>query len=106
MNALSPVNSSATPGGIRRPGTSGRRAAEGSGHFFRAIGLDDVTDLQVVEVLDADTALEAFAHFADVVLEALQRGDRAVVDLDAIADETHAALPVDHAAAYHAASDR
>ena len=32
--------------------------------------LDDVADLDVVEVLDADTALEPFAHFADVVLEA------------------------------------
>ena len=71
-----------------------------------AIALDDVADLDVVEVLDADTALEPFAHFAHVVLEALERRERAVEHLDAVANDAHAALAVDDAAADRAAGDR
>ncbi len=36
------------------------------------VGLDDVPDFHVLEPLDADTALEALAHFGNVVLEVAQ----------------------------------
>src|SRR4051812_29785789 len=87
---------------------SGRRDGrlERPGDVLRAIALDDVTLLHVIEVLDLDTALEALAHFPHVVLEALERRDRAVEDLDAVADDPHAALTIDHAAADRAARDR
>ncbi len=66
--------------------------------LFLGVALEDVADLDVVEVLDADTALEAFAHFLHVVLEAAQRADDSVVDLDAIANDTHATSAVDDSA--------
>src|SRR5687768_4453902 len=78
---------------------------ERSGHLFRAVTLDDVVDLDVVEVLDTDTALEAFLHLAHVVLEPLERRDDALVHLDALAHHAHARLAVDHPAAHHAAGD-
>src|SRR6185437_13279456 len=36
--------------------------------LFLGVALDDVADLDVVEVLDADTALEALAHFTHIIL--------------------------------------
>src|ERR1051325_9418257 len=45
------------------------------------VALEHVSDLEVVEVLDSNAALEAFAHFFDIVLEAAQRADVAVVNL-------------------------
>ncbi len=75
-----------------RCGRAGRKRAR---DLFLAVALDDVADLDVVEVLDADTALEAFADFLHVVLEATQRADGAVVDLDAVADDANAARAVD-----------
>src|SRR5512142_37474 len=71
--------------------------------FLGAIALDDVADLDVVEVLDANAALETFAH---LVLKALERGNRAVEHLHAVADDTDTALPVDHAAPHRAAGNR
>nr|AAG49549.1 unknown [Myxococcus xanthus DK 1622] len=41
--------------------------------LYDLVRLDDVTGLEVVEALDADTALEALRDFLDVVLEAPQR---------------------------------
>src|SRR6188768_667484 len=73
---------------------------------LRAITLDDVADLEVVEVLDAKTALESFAHFANVVFEPLERRERAVEDLDAISHDAHASLTIDHAAADRTTGDR
>src|SRR6267143_2894607 len=87
------------------PTITGGSGAEGPGDLLDAIGLDQVTDLDVVEVLDADPALEALAHFADVVFEALERGQRPVVDLDPVADHAHAGGPRDDAAAHEAAGD-
>src|SRR2546422_1250911 len=58
-------------------------------HLFDAVGLDQVADLHVVEVLNADAALEALANLAHVVLEALERPDRPFVHLDAVADHPH-----------------
>src|SRR4051794_14747831 len=94
---------------IRRahtPASSALRCGfERTSDFFRAEALEAVSNLDVVEVLDADTALEAFADFADVVLEAPQRPDGSFVDLDAIADDTEAPRAVDDAAGNRAAGD-
>src|SRR5687767_7567429 len=59
--------------------------------------LDDVADLHVVEVHDADAALEAFADLAGVVLEALERRDLSGVDDRPVADQPHLRLPIDGA---------
>ena len=40
-------------------------------HFYFGEGFDDVAYLYVVEVDEAYTALEVYAYFLDVVLEAL-----------------------------------
>src|SRR5687767_10367507 len=82
------------------------RRRERARHLLLAITLDDVADLDVVEVLDADAALESFAHFLDVVLEPPERPDVAVVDLDSIANHACSALPVYHSASHSAACDK
>ena len=72
---------------------SGRRGGfKRAREFLGAITLDDVADLDVVEILDTDAALEAFANLAHVVLEPLERRERAVEHLDAVANDAHAAL--------------
>ena len=91
----SPERRCGGPGALACPAPAVPRSAlrsrfERPRDFLGAIALDDVADLDVVEVLDADTALEPFAHFAHVVLEAAQRRDRAVVHLDAVADDADA----------------
>ena len=50
-----------------------------SGFFDHFVGFDNVADLDVVEVFEADAALVALEDFADVVLEAAERGNLAVV---------------------------
>src|SRR5256714_10117653 len=79
---------------------------ERAGDLLDAIRFDQVADLDVVEVLDADAALEALPHLAHVVLEALEGGDRPLVHLDAVADDADAGRPRDHAAAHVAPRDR
>src|SRR3954465_8409604 len=74
------------PCSLGMPVSSRGRRIEGARHFLGAVALDDVAALDVVEVLDADAAFEAFAHLAHVVLEALERREGAVEHLDAIAD--------------------
>src|SRR5204863_767914 len=66
------------------------------------VGLDLIGDLHVVEVLEADTALETFAHFRHVVLETAQRGDAPFPRHDAVANETRARVPPDRAIDDHA----
>src|SRR5690606_13493499 len=71
----------------------------------RLVRLDHVTDLDVVEVLDADTALEPILDLVDVVLEATQRRDGTREHFDAVAHDAHAILAVDDATAHRAARD-
>src|SRR5512146_1267010 len=86
---------------------SGRcRGLERPRYLFGAVALDHIADLDVVEVLHADTALEALADLPHVVLEPLERRDGAIENLDSVADDTHAPLAIDHAAADRAAGDR
>src|SRR5690606_23958597 len=75
----------------------GRRACQCARHRLDAEALDLVADLEVVEAGDVEAALEALAHLADVVLEALQAAELALVDLDAVAHHAHAATAVDRA---------
>src|SRR4051794_14136350 len=50
-------------------------------------GLDDVAILEVLEVGEADAALEALVDLTDVVLEPPQRGDGTLPDDRALAEE-------------------
>src|SRR5579871_3505201 len=70
------------------------------------VGLDDVALVQVLEVGEADAALEALVHLAHVILEAPQRGDGALPDHHALAQEAHLRAAGDDAAADVAAGDR
>src|SRR6478672_5810063 len=54
------------------------------------VGLDQVAFLDVVEALEVDAALEALGQLAHVVLEALQRVDRGLVDDGAVTDDPRA----------------
>src|SRR5437764_9208054 len=92
----------AAPTSCPRRSRGGQRARD----LLNAIRLDQVAHLQVVEVLDADAALEPLAHFAHVVLEALERGQGAVVHLDTVAHHPHPPGAWNHARAYEAAGDR
>src|SRR5215211_1664115 len=91
---------------VATPGSGLRGGRERARHLFGAIALDDIADFDVVEVLDGDTTLEPFAHFAHVVLEPLERRDGPVEYLDTIANHANATLAVDDAAANRAAGDR
>src|SRR5215212_7889396 len=70
------------------------------------VELQYVALLDVVEVLDTDAALEALAHRADIVLEALERADRAVVHDRTIAHNAHTVVARDLAPGDVAARDR
>src|SRR6185312_1282976 len=97
------------PGGAA-PRTSRPRSRLSSAQRPRdlldAIRLDQVAYFDVVEILDADAALEPFADFAHVVLEALERRQRAVVGFDAVANHADAPRARDDPAAHEAARDR
>ena len=62
-------------------------------------------DFVVVEVAELDAALEAAADFLHVVLEAAQRGEAAVVDRLAAAEDAGAARCGDAAIGDDAAGD-
>src|SRR5690606_27644101 len=85
-----------------RSGRAGQRARD----LLDRVALDDVADLHVVEVRDADAALEALAYLPDVVLEPLEGTDLAVVHDDAVADHARPALAVDAALRDVATGDR
>src|SRR6187401_1761473 len=69
--------------------------------------LDDVADLQIVVALEADAALEARLDLGHVVLEAAQRAELALVDLDVVAQQAglRLARALDDAVGDHAAAD-
>ena len=69
------VRHRASPRGGARP-TRRRGSGERPGDLFELVGLDDVARMEVLEVGEADAALEAGLDLAGVVLEPLQRGDR------------------------------
>jgi hypothetical protein len=65
-----------------------------------------ITFLDVVVVLELDTALEAFAHLAHVVLEALDRVDFAGVDHHVVAQQAEMRAAVDRTRSDHTTCDR
>src|SRR5512146_2557759 len=65
-------------------GLRGGGSLERAGELLHAVALDMVAHLQVVVPGDIQPALEAFPHLADVVREALQAGQLALVDLNAV----------------------
>src|SRR3954452_12034085 len=67
--------------------------------------LDDVAGLEVLEVGQADAALEALPHLAGVVLEALEGRDGALPDDDAVAQEADLGAAGDDARLHVAAGD-
>src|SRR5215471_18662248 len=71
---------------------------------------DHVAAFYVVVIADSDTALHTVAHFAHVILEALERTNLAFVYLDAIANQSHIGIALDcavlHVASRHSADLR
>ena len=61
--------------------------------------------LDVLEAGEVDTALDALTDFADVVLEALERGDLALPDLVAFAEQADLRVAADEAVGDTAAGD-
>src|SRR5690349_11671720 len=57
------------------------------GELPSLVGLYGVSNLDVVEGVQPDAALEPFLHLARVVLEALQGGNLALEYLDALPDQ-------------------
>src|SRR5688500_10705696 len=78
-----------------------------NGHALHRKHLDDVADLEVVVVGEADAAFEAGLDLADVVLEAAQRPDLPLVHDDVVAEQAcvRVAGPCDAAVGHHAAGD-
>src|SRR5688572_30111401 len=69
------------------------------------VRLDDVALLEVLEVGQPDAALEARLHLTGVVLEALERVDRALPDDGSVAQEPHLRVAGDDAVGDVAARD-
>src|SRR5262249_49884950 len=86
----------------------GPRASRADGDALHREHLDDIADLDVVELLEADAALEPGLHLADIVLEPAQRPDLPLVDDDVVADQARlrVAGADDAALGDHAAGNR
>src|SRR5688572_1317827 len=79
---------------------------ERAGQLLELVGLDEVVHLQRIVALEPDAALEALLDLADVVLEALERGDAPVPDHVVVADQAHLRGALDRARHDVAAGDR
>src|SRR5687768_16689034 len=82
-----------------------RRRGQCASHLLLPVTLEHIADLDIVEILHTDTALEALADFLDIVLEASERSDRPIVDLHSIANHAYATLAVDDPAPNRAAGN-
>ena len=74
-------------------------------NFLDIEAFDHVADLHVFVVLERHAALEAVLDFADFVLEAAQRLQRALVDDHVVAQQADLGATLDHAVRDHAAGD-
>src|ERR1051325_8550678 len=84
---------------------------ESRGRYLHALHgehFDHIARLDVVEAFETDAALEAGLHFADVILEAAQRGDLALEHDDVVAQQTRRrfARARDAPFGHHAAGNR
>src|SRR4051812_46371983 len=78
-----------------------------AGLLAQLVGLDDVVDLQVTVRAERETALEALAPPARVVLEPPQRADgQVLLDDHAVAHEPRLGVAPDLAGQHHATRDR
>src|SRR3989338_4871967 len=85
---------------------SGADALERARHFFGRVELENVARLDPADAVHADAALEAGEHLADVVLEPLERADRALGHDGLPAPDPHLGV-ADHLAFRHVrAADR
>src|ERR1700722_17111529 len=80
-------------------------------HLLDAVGFNDVIDLDVIVAGDLHTALEALAHLASIVAEALERlqaggAIRRRINHRSAADEADLGRPLDDALRDIAAGDR
>src|SRR3954468_21851886 len=76
-----------------------------AGDLFDFEAFDDVADLDILVILERHTAFVAVAHLADLVLEALQRLQRAFVDHDVVAQQADLGAAPHDALGHHAAGD-
>src|SRR6186997_562476 len=83
-----------------------RRGEVGALDLAHLVGLEDVAFLHVVEAIEQDAALEPLLDLADVVLEALELGDRALLDDRAVANYPHLGATANDAVRDLAAGDR
>src|SRR5579872_1134469 len=81
------------------------RKLQRAGDFLDLEALDDVALLDVLVILEGHAAFVAFADLADLVLEALQRLQRALVNDDVVAQEAHLGAAPHDAVGHHAAGD-
>src|SRR5579864_526800 len=103
-SAATPIlwSAAATSVGGAEAGGSG---SEDRSDFLPYVSLDEVSRLDVLEPIEANAAVEARAHLGDVVLEAPQRRDLALVDHPVVPHQPDRGVardePLDHVAAGH-----
>src|SRR5256885_12515674 len=89
----------------RDDGTSKSRPSKRALDLFHPIALDDIAGAHVLVVLEGHAAFLADLHFLDLVLEALERRELALVHHHVVADEADAGAALDAAVGDAAAGD-
>src|SRR5699024_3028527 len=87
------------------PGSWRRRSGQRALHFLALEDVDDVALADVLVVLEGHAGFLTDLDLADLVLEALQRLQRALVDHDIVAQQAHARRAARHALGDLAAGD-
>src|SRR3954452_9431364 len=110
MAERSPVSGSERPSGGQFPGLPGNwpplTGGSGARDLAHLEGLDDVADLDVLEVPEHQTTLEALADLGRVVLLPLERGQVEVVgDHGTVAQHPGLGVAPDDPAGDHATRD-
>src|SRR5688572_18584128 len=90
----------------RRSKVEGRMLRQHAFQFLDLVAFDDVPDFDVLELLDADAALEALANLGNIVLEVPERGDLALVNDTVVAQQADIGRSRDDAIDDHATGDR
>src|SRR5512133_967859 len=74
-------------------------------NLFHLEAFDDVALLDVLVALECNAAVEAFLHFASVVLESLQTAHLSAPDHGIFSHQADRARSPDHALDHHASSN-